>query len=262
VKSTGGAPAVVLSTDDILAEEKSLRLDDGRVPTPQDFKRVVLFLRDRFKNHRAGQTGDEQYFRVGFLLDEMKSVQLYFQKRDLYLLGWTIDRGTSGQVVWPGAQPTPEGLQAVTRDARISLEYTEDAKEKPLSGCGMYRDLTELHAYLYKAVRRGDTARPKPPQAHFHRLAMATSEMARFESFRTHFSKHLNEGWSPGEGISVTLADRTSWTTPPFSWVVGKWDKLCKKADGPQEEALTWQGVPVTPQQATAILGDGVRIHR
>ncbi|MFI9411538.1 hypothetical protein [Nocardia gamkensis] len=260
--------------------------DDLRRPTwwertfgPMAYMEMIKHLRDEFNT-----AGAERFIWVAIRLSHSEHlvtdsdnpiIRLCFEKQNLYLRGWTIDRAWSFMAAWSGEERAP-WIEARLRKLpplgcylgggetgpHIPSEYGGAAAEPMLNRQQFFRSLDVLYTYLFPLTKGqgGPDVGIGNATAAFHLVARMTSEMARFDSFCRKFRGNL-EG-----GIAQTLRLDSGfewgdgqWKTPPFADVVTDWQNYSKKAAG-GVDSLQWENAQVSAGQAAEVLGvDGAR---
>ncbi|GAA3661400.1 hypothetical protein GCM10022224_026100 [Nonomuraea antimicrobica] len=250
---------MALDDEDILTGEGSLGFDEERVPSNRRFFAVIEFLRARFHTYHANlpDSDDRNFMCVDIDLPYEQSVQLYFKKKDLYLVGWTIDNEPA-KYLGVGLADTPRPGQPVTRintDQVIDIRYGDLVQRVPLSRKQMQDSLQRLYDCL-KHQKDGHPQKSGNLQTDFDVVVRMTSEMARFGGYYDSFKHSWAFTWSQSN-------PRTMGTNKLgcFNAVVAKWDKFSRKANN-GTDTLKWPGTPddVTVEQARAAIGDGVKL--
>ncbi|MER5648655.1 ribosome-inactivating family protein [Streptosporangium sp. NPDC002524] len=248
---------MVFAEADVLTGHASLSFAEGEVPSRERFQAVVTFLRARFVTY-AARFDDSDYMCVDIGLPDERSVQVYFKKEDLYLVGWTIDGDYRKYIgVGPAGTPCPPSVTRINLGEVVGLRYGDATKNVWLCASVMQKALEGLYAHLqYK--RGGHADKPESLQRDFDVLARMTAEMARFDGYCQSFKEEWHGAWNQSAPRTIGGHELGC-----FNDVVTKWDKFAKKAEG-GGEMLTWPGTtrPVTTDEARAAIGEGVTLRR
>ncbi|WP_237102264.1 ribosome-inactivating family protein [Nonomuraea sp. MG754425] len=248
-------------------ESDTLTFGYDNVTTREDFLAVVQFLRNGFNSYADG-AADGNFMHANFLLqDGATSVQLYFQKKDLYLVGWAIDGGL-GDYIGAGDEARPAGAVKMNPGSDMPVAYTVGSADSVLLSRKIMEDaLAALYNYAQNYrfyLDRGRTGPPpKPGNAteSFQLIIRMTAEMARFGAYCDHFATdHWERGWDQLTGIQVG-----SERFPPFRTVINMWGDVTKTAKGLQN-SVTYLGEDrtsktITTAQAITILGQGAQMR-
>ncbi|MGW4772948.1 hypothetical protein ACWEO2_33540 [Nocardia sp. NPDC004278] len=244
------------------------------------YSRMIAFLRQRYGTwERQPRDLDHHFFTVRFSFPEEVgggwpegSVDLYFQKSNLYLRGWTVDR-EDADVRFMAAWDNQEWAQGNWSTALAKLPYRgrgylgatpaegkiyvdisysrgNDNAGDLLSKDRFFKDIRVLHRYLSGLNRtlHGDYRRNALSRGleevtmSLHRLARMTSEMARFDGYRD----HLGKKWVRGIPLGNQPPSNYCWgefkgddknkveikRMPPFYLIIRDWEALSKAADG------------------------------
>ncbi|MEO3876386.1 ribosome-inactivating family protein [Nonomuraea sp. B12E4] len=247
----------------------------------KNYQRIINFLRERY---RSWNGAGERFFRVDFVLEASKpprhpTVRLYFQKDNLYLRGWAINRERRLVAAWDRSEEhalsLPHDEATWDKDLGwVALEYGTGSTQGELSKTVFFQKLQTLYYYILKAPResgvdaKGRPQRQDAEQA-FHLVARMTSEMARFDPY----FKKMYDNWTRGLDQKVRPESRYCWgkdgapdsyRMPPFEDIVHRWADCSRKAAGWSPE-LTFTVantvVPVTTLMAKEILGNGAKKH-
>ncbi|UQI44825.1 ribosome-inactivating family protein [Streptomyces sp. HU2014] len=259
---------MALERDDIL--ENALDFSPASAAGAKRVSEMLVFLRQRYATFAPGQTGDARFFMVDVQLDGNRTIQLYFQKRNLYLRGWTHDRGTDFMGGWDREERAltdaqrgeriPTGMTLRKGSDFLKSEYAKDADKESLSRTTMEGRLGKLHTYLGDVVaeRRADNA---GAEAALHVIARMTAEMARFGLFAKSFTQKWAAGLNQDYTVTVQLqysGQYKDYTTPPFRDAILKWKKTTKKSNG-GTDTLTVLGKEIVQVEAEAIIGGGAK---
>jgi Ribosome inactivating protein len=258
---------MALAPVDILGDEK-FDFDSYSIPSAQQYDDMVQWLRGRFGDYNSSQSGDQQFFRVdSYLGMNGGSIQLYFLKSNLYLVGWTIDEGTGYVTVEDPQHPIPVPSGMATR-GRLKLTYGKgesgkDVNEEVFSREKMEQHLGHLYGRLKKIEKAGKATADDLRIAKFSLDAIArmTAEMARFDVFRQQLSEHWDDdGWRQDSPVTAQVGGQP-YNVPLFRLAIDKWGDLSDVARGTKTD-LRIDNMAITQEQAKAILGDaGVKTH-
>jgi hypothetical protein len=250
---------------DIHAGEDSLGFDKKDVASWARFLAVVKFLRAGWGTYqKVPQNPDDNFMRVDVKLsyEPERSVQLYFQKMNLYLVGWTIDNDLGKYIgVGPDSADHPQAVTRINAKQVINIRYGDAVGDMQLSQLEMAKALKVLYEHL-QLKKDGPADKPPTLQKNFDVIARMTSEMARFEGYCDSFQPCWVLGWSQSEPVTVGALKLGS-----FNDVVIKWDKFSRKAsDDPKQnqDTLRWPGSPsreVSPEEARAAIGIDNRVR-
>ncbi|MFF4615175.1 ribosome-inactivating family protein [Nonomuraea jabiensis] len=247
-----------MDADDVLTGKESLSFGDKHVPSSKRFLAVVEFLRARFATYQAirPDSDDRNFMSVDIKLSDEQSVQLYFQKQNLYLVGWTINDDPLRYIgVGQKDKPRPASVTRINAEQVIGIQYGSAVDGEQLSRDKMKEALQALYDHLeYKGGGAAD--KPDTLQKHFDVIARMTSEMARFGGYCDSFQHSWAFSWSQSKPRTVGTS-----TLGGFNAAVIKWDKLSRKAAGGKDK-LVWPGKPVrviSTEDAIAAIGNGVR---
>ncbi|WP_174186987.1 hypothetical protein [Nocardia barduliensis] len=237
---------------------------------------MIEHLRAEYNSYTAGA---ERFMWVAIRLAYSKYlvtdsddpiIRLCFERQNLYLRGWTIERDWSFMAAWSGEERTgwtenqlgklpPRALYrgGRARGPHIPSEYGGVAADPALNLEIFFRSLDVLYNYLSRLVQRPQQLADgiDGATAAFHLVARMTSEMARFDLFCQKFRDNLEGGIAQ----TLRLDSAFEWgdgqrKTPPFADVVTDWQNYTKKAAG-GADSLQWQGAQVSEGQAAEVLG-------
>ncbi|MYT33816.1 MULTISPECIES: ribosome-inactivating family protein [unclassified Streptomyces] len=259
---------MALERDDILL--RALDFSDESASGPQKFKNVIDFLRRRYAAYTPQQTGDRRFFMIDVVLDDKRSVQFYFLKRNLYGRGYTVDNGKKYMAAWLKDEAklkdeekdklVPTGLSHMKKHF-LPSEYGSTAGQDWLSSETMAQKLTTLHTHLTD-VSAGKSVDPKKATTALHVIARMTAEMARFGLFAT----ELVTNWEMGIGQEHTVTlkvdygagGKKDYTTPQLKVAFPEWEAVTKTESGLRTDFRLGGKLMVTAE-AKAILADGAR---
>ncbi|WP_433238010.1 ribosome-inactivating family protein [Streptosporangium sp. CA-135522] len=248
---------MVLANDDILRGKRALGFDYDDASGKEGFRVLVEFLRARFATYQERpQVPNLNFMRVDIRLPGGKSIQLYFKKEDLYLVGWTINDAPAEYIgVGPNDTPRPQLVTRINTSQVIDIRYGELVKEVKLSREQMQSSLQQLYDHLHNR-KGGDAQKPKNLQRDFDVIVRMTSEMARFGAYCDSFRRAWVSPWNQSKRRTVGTCEIGC-----FNDVVAKWDKFSRKANN-GGDTLKWPGTAedVTTKQAVAAIGDGVKL--
>ncbi|MEV4180611.1 ribosome-inactivating family protein [Streptosporangium canum] len=248
---------MVLADSDILSGKRALGFGDDDVPSKEGFRVLVEFLRARFATYQERpQDPDLNFMCVDTRLPGGQSVQLYFNKKDLYLIGWTIDNVLTEYIgVGLGDTPHPQVVARINTGQVIDIQYGDLVKKVWLGRDQMRTSLQQLYDHL-RYRKGGDAQKPDNLQRDFDVIVRMTSEMARFGAYCDSFRRAWASPWSQSKRRTVGTCELGC-----FNDVVAKWDKFSRKAKN-GEDTLKWPGTAedVTTKQAVAAIGDGVKL--
>ncbi|MFI6497972.1 hypothetical protein [Nonomuraea typhae] len=259
-------PTLLADRADVHMGAKSLNFDPESVPHGGCLREVVRFLRGRYAGYNqadCARNADLQFCCVDLKLGPTEkntlrggSIQLFFLKESLYLVGWTIDN--ERDYIKVGDDRIPQPGRAVRRNdgKGFPVEHLADASLQPLGKKALEDALGELHDFLkaMKAGKKLDHTRYKLP---FSLVVRMTAEMARFGAY---FEDFLGSWWPGGWSQSQKITE----DLPPFSEVINLWDKILRQArDNTGMPQYREDGVLTTLSQEAckAIVGDGVQLR-
>ncbi|MEO3813964.1 hypothetical protein ABGB17_33625 [Sphaerisporangium sp. B11E5] len=299
--SIGGGRAVPLAGDDAVKETSSLNLADGSAPSHDQYLGLIKHMQAQYNGYDI--TGCERckkndsctvatcFLRIEVVLDDEKSIQFYFTRRDLYLRGWTIDDPA------PGGGPTyvaaskdndskdlatvPAGLTRIVEADHIPIEhgrFTHQAKDpaKPFESISRWKLASQLEGGLHRyshdlLAYRADprkNKRPEPSRVEeavkaFDVVAYVTAEMARFEPYCMSFSEVWNlGGWNGYPNSSGSASGASGGTVradlPHFCSAVNEWSKLSQLIRDNQGTVNIGNGKSLSLQDAKDMIGGGV----
>ncbi|WP_343950281.1 ribosome-inactivating family protein [Nonomuraea longicatena] len=236
---------------------KSLNFDPESVPHGGCLREIVRFLRDRYNSYNA-DTGDLRFCCVDLKLGGTRTnwqrtgtIQLYFLKENLYLVGWTIDNDPA--YIKVGDDSFPQPAQAARRNPGkgFPVEHVSAAGHKLLGRQAFEDSVCELYDFL-AGKKAGKNVDHKGYMLAFSLVIRMTSELARFGA---HFEDFIHRWWSDDWDQRNELT-KDGVSLPPFDAVINLWIKIRRKArDG--------TGAPeeLSQNDCNAILGDGVRLR-
>lgn len=253
----------------------------------KNFYKRIEFLRQRYADYRKDQVAEDRFFLIRIRLAEagpdnkdqpgtstprQRSVALYFQKKDLYLRGWTIDDDPHEDcfmAAWDTKEdftkPNPRSLlpgggtgykgkePKKGEGGYISLRYPNTGTpQDSISKDAFFKHASILHDYLY---RLKNIRKPKPEDIEkgrkaaedaLHSLARMTSEMARFDAYCQELSHQPyqpysgEDRWELGMDLNTRPTSRFNWGSnskpdmrmPELHWALVTWSKCSQKANG------------------------------